>query len=105
MCCGDGLLWAIIVYAVVNAVVIPLILSRGSRIGSSPPAPGVLITVAAWVTLVFAAFEFFAARYPEKCSADCGPYRQVVAEFVAAAREGRTTAGKNRAAIATQWLR
>ena len=27
--------------------------------------PGVLINVAAWVTLVFAAFEFFAARYPE----------------------------------------
>ena len=30
-------------------------------------APGVLITVAAWVTLVFAALEFLAARYPEKC--------------------------------------
>ena len=30
-------------------------------------APGVLITVAAWVTLVFAALEFLATRYPEKC--------------------------------------
>ncbi|MGA7106820.1 MAG: hypothetical protein WBV28_24610 [Terracidiphilus sp.] len=65
--------WAIIIYTVVNAVVIPLTSPTGeSAMEAVLRAPGVLITVAAWVTLIFAAVEFAAARFPEKCSPIAG---------------------------------
>ena len=59
---------AIIVYAVVNAVVIPFVSPNGnSMLQAVLRAPGILVTVAGWVTLVFAVLEFIATRYPEKC--------------------------------------
>jgi hypothetical protein len=62
------ILWALIVYSLVIVVVLPLASPDHSNIAASLlRTPGILINVAAWVTLVFVAFEFFAARYPEKC--------------------------------------
>jgi hypothetical protein len=62
------ILWALIVYSIVIVVVLPLTAPDHSDIAASLlRTPGILINVAAWVTLVFVAFEFFAARYPEKC--------------------------------------
>ncbi|MGA9583856.1 MAG: hypothetical protein WBQ95_00935 [Terracidiphilus sp.] len=61
-------LWTLIIYSLVIVVVIPLTSPDHSDIAASLlHTPGVLINVAAWVTLIFVAFEFFAARYPEKC--------------------------------------
>jgi hypothetical protein len=62
------LLWAFIVYGLVVAVVLPLVSPDHSDVVASiMRTPGVLINVAAWVTLIFVAFEFFMVRYPEKC--------------------------------------
>ena len=61
-------LWALIVYSIVILVVLPLTApDHYDIVASLVRTPGILINVAAWVTLVFVAFEFFAARYPEKC--------------------------------------
>ena len=38
--------------------------------------PAILIQTAAWITFVFAAFEFFAARYPESFPPSTGIYRR-----------------------------
>lgn len=61
-------LWAVVIYTVVNAVLIlfastgaPTVLEAALRL------PGVLISVAAWITLAFAAFEFAGAHFPESC--------------------------------------
>ena len=63
-----ALLWAFIIYCIVMAVVIPLTSPNAeSVVDSLMRTPGVLINVAAWVTIIFVAFEFVAARYPEKC--------------------------------------
>ncbi len=60
-------MWTLVVYAVVICVVLPLLSPGHSDIaGSLVRMPAVLINVAAWVTFVFVAFEFFAARYPDK---------------------------------------
>jgi hypothetical protein len=60
-------LWTLIVYVVVISVVLPLLSPGYSDIAASFfRTPAILINVAAWVTFVFVAFEFFAARYPEK---------------------------------------
>lgn len=65
--------WAIIIYTVVNAVVIPLTSpTEASAMEAVLRAPGMLITVAAWVTLIFAAIEFAGARFPEKCPSIAG---------------------------------
>jgi hypothetical protein len=61
-------LWTFIVYGLVVAVVLPLVSPDHSNVVASIlRTPGVLINVAAWVTLIFVAFEFFMVRYPEKC--------------------------------------
>jgi len=62
-----ALLWAVVIYTVVSALLIVL----GQASAPAIPlailrAPGVLFTVAAWVTLIFAALEFFSARYPRQ---------------------------------------
>jgi len=60
-------LWALIVYSIVIVVVLPLTSPDHSDIaGSLLHTPSILINVAAWVTLVFVALEFFMVRYPEK---------------------------------------
>jgi|SRR5580658_7747272 hypothetical protein len=57
--------------------------------------PGLLITVAAWVTLVFAAMEFGVRRWPEKCpavlgvSADWSPSTLPPVEAIAAGAKKR----------------
>lgn len=66
--------WAVIIYSIVNAVLI--------MVGQNPSGtavleavlrvPVVLMTVATWVTLVFAAIEFAVTHYPEKCPAIAG---------------------------------
>lgn len=61
--------WTIAVYllvSVINAVVAGKP-SVAAIAGSVLQLPFVLIQVVAWVTLVFAALEFFAARFPEYC--------------------------------------
>jgi len=68
-------LWAIPVYAIVNAVQIATetpnwtaVLQAGLRL------PYVLLMAAAWITLVFAALEFMVTRYPAKFQAVTGGY-------------------------------
>ncbi|MGA8089839.1 MAG: hypothetical protein WCA10_21385 [Terracidiphilus sp.] len=57
----------LIVYSITVVAIIPLIASSATGVAESlMRIPGVLIMTAAWVTLAFAALEFFAARYPEK---------------------------------------
>jgi hypothetical protein len=60
-----ALLWALIIYSVVNALSIVLSNhpSRTAVAGAVLQVPVVMMTVAAWVTLVFATFEFAAANY------------------------------------------
>ena len=58
---------AIMAYAIVSAIVIVVTAPGGaSVVAAVARTPGILITVAAWVTLTFAAIEFFSARFPEK---------------------------------------
>jgi len=62
-------MWAIIVYTVVSTVT--MVLSSNATAEAVAQAAGrlpfILIQIAAWVTAVFAAIEYFAVRYPEKC--------------------------------------
>jgi hypothetical protein len=68
-----ALLWALLIYTIVNAVVIPFSApTSASVIDIVLRVPGFLISVAGWVTLVFAALEFVATRYPEKCPSIAG---------------------------------
>src|SRR5258708_6649193 len=63
-------LWATVVYLIVNAVQLATGAPGMDEIaGVLFRWPGVLTITAAWVTAVFAALEFAAARYPEKCPA------------------------------------
>lgn len=66
-------LWAIIIYSIVSAVQIVLQAPSGTAVLDAVlRVPGVLMTVAVWVTLVFAAIEFAVTRYPDKCPAIAG---------------------------------
>jgi hypothetical protein len=59
---------ALIVYSLVVAVVIPLTSpSETALLAAALRLLQIPITVAVWVTAVFAAIEFFATRYPGKC--------------------------------------
>jgi len=68
-----ALFWVVVIYTVVNGVLIMFSAPHAASLDIASLAeaamrgPGVLITVAAWVTIFFAAFEFAAARFPEKC--------------------------------------
>jgi hypothetical protein len=63
-------LWASVVYLIVNAVQLATGTPGMDEIaGVLFRWPGTLIITAAWVTAVFAALEFAAVRYPEKCPA------------------------------------
>ncbi len=64
-----ALLWATVIYGIVSAVLIVLRQPDAATISVAIfRAPGVLFTVAAWVTLLFAAMEFLSGRYPERCA-------------------------------------
>jgi hypothetical protein len=61
-------MWSMIIYAIVSAVLIATQTPNGTAfLEAVLRVPGILMTVAAWVTLIFAAIEFTAAHYPEKC--------------------------------------
>lgn len=63
-----ALLWAFIICMIVAAVVTPLTQPGGQAvIDALFRTPGILIQTAAWITLVFAAFDFARTRYPETC--------------------------------------
>jgi hypothetical protein len=63
-----AILWAFVIYSVVIAGVIPFIAPNATGVFDSLlRMPGVLITVVACVTGVFAAVEFFATHYPGRC--------------------------------------
>ncbi len=58
-------MWAIIIYTIVSTVTIILGSASGAAVAEAAMRlPFVLIQVAAWVTVVFAAIEFTAARCP-----------------------------------------
>jgi hypothetical protein len=69
-------MWAIVVYVVVSTISIVLSsTATGDTIAQAAfRLVPMLIQVAAWVTAVFAAFEFFAVRYPDKCPPIAGLY-------------------------------
>ena len=62
-------MWAIVIYIVVNTITIVLSsTATGQTVADAAfRLPWVLIQVAAWVTVVFAAIEYVAIRHPEKC--------------------------------------
>lgn len=63
-----ALTWAFVIYMVVNAVLVATQTPDAEAVATAvAQLPGVLMTVAAWVTLIFAAVEFYAARNPTKC--------------------------------------
>lgn len=63
-----AMLWVFIVCMIVAAVVTPLTNSDGNAVVAAVfRTPGILIQTAAWITLVFAAFEFARTRYPNIC--------------------------------------
>ncbi len=63
-----ALLWAFIICMIVAAVVTPLTTSGAQAVIDAVfRTPGVLIQVAAWITLVFAAFDYARTRYPNVC--------------------------------------
>ncbi len=65
--------WTIIIYSIVTVVQFFAGPSSGtSLVEALLRVPVVLITVAAWVTAVFAALEFAVTRYPEKCQSIAG---------------------------------
>lgn len=63
-----ALLWAAVIYSIVNTVLIVTGTTGAPAIGEAVlRLPGVLLTVAAWVTLAFAAFEYLSTRFPSMC--------------------------------------
>ena len=62
-------MWAIVIYIVVSTITI--VLSSTATADTVAQAAGrlpfLLIQTAAWVTAIFAAIEYVAVRYPEKC--------------------------------------
>ena len=69
-------LWALAIYGIVSAVLIFTAENPGwtAVLEAALRVPFVLMTTAAWVTLVFAAIEFAVTRYPEKCPAVTGHF-------------------------------
>jgi hypothetical protein len=60
-------LWVVIIYSIVTAVLIALGPSNQHNVVEAVlRIPGILISVAAWVTLVFAAVEFAMTHFPDK---------------------------------------
>ena len=92
--------WAAVIYAVVSLVLLATETPNAqSVVDALVRLPGVLLWVAAWVTLIFALIEYGAARDPQKWQglaeqAACFPK----AEFAARQRSGRH--GKRRRTLA-----
>lgn len=63
-----ALLWGAVIYCVVNAVVIATGTADASNVVQAVvKMPGVLLTVAAWVTLIFGLLEYVSTRFPSLC--------------------------------------
>jgi hypothetical protein len=63
-----ALLWAFIICMIVSAVVTPLTTPGAQAVFDSLfRTPGVLLQVAAWITLVFGVIDFARTRYPNVC--------------------------------------
>lgn len=61
-----ALFWALVIYAIVSAVLIALGQADAPAIPEAIlRAPVVVFYVAAWITLFFAALDFFSVRYPQ----------------------------------------
>ena len=62
-----ALFWALAIYTIVSALLIALGQASAPAIPEAIlRVPGILFTVAAWITLVFAALEFLSTRYPRQ---------------------------------------
>jgi hypothetical protein len=65
--------WALVIYSIVTVVQFLAGTPSGTfLLEALLRAPVILMTVAAWVTLVFAVFEFVLAQCPEKCPSFAG---------------------------------
>jgi hypothetical protein len=68
-----ALTWTLIIYLIVSAIeLMQGAPSASAAIGALMHIPGVLITTAAWVTVIFAAIEYGARRNPEMCPGIAG---------------------------------
>ena len=68
-------MWAIAIYILVSTISIVLGSANASAVAAAAGRlPSVLIQTAGWITLIFAAIEYVAARYPEKCPPIAGFY-------------------------------
>jgi hypothetical protein len=69
-------MWALAIYTFVATITLVLASSiSGDAVAQAAfRLPSIVIQVAAWVTLVFAAIEFIATRYPGKCPPIAGFY-------------------------------
>ena len=66
-------LWSMVIYTIVSTVqIVTAVPSVDAVLAALLRVPGILMTVAAWVTLAFAVLEFAVTRYPEKCPAIAG---------------------------------
>jgi len=60
-------LWATVIYSIVSAVLIVSKTPNGTAVLEAMlRIPGVLLSAAAWITAVFAAFEFISTHFPDK---------------------------------------
>ncbi len=67
------MLWAFVICMIVTVVVTPLTTPGAKAIFESLlRMPGILLQTAAWITLVFAALDFFRARYPNALPTSTG---------------------------------
>ena len=63
-----ALLWAFIICMIVTAVVTPLTTPGAQAVFESLfRTPGILLQVAAWITLAFAVIDFIRTRHPDLC--------------------------------------
>ena len=88
------MLWAFVICMIVTVVVTPLTTPGAKAIFESLlRMPGILIQTAAWITLVFAALDFFRGAVSERVS-DFHRHSptKLESQYVAAARERRQPA-------------
>jgi hypothetical protein len=68
-------MWAIGIYILVSTIIIVLGSVNADAVAAAAlRLPAILIQTAGWITLIFAAIEYVAARHPEKCPPIAGFY-------------------------------
>jgi hypothetical protein len=69
-----ALFWALIIYSIASTITIAMqVPNVPATLEAVLRVPAVLMTVATWVTLIFAVIEFVVTHYPEKCPARFNP--------------------------------